>query len=137
MSILNTLKKALGIRSDGLNSVESPLKENYSGEKWTRDEHPRKDEEDVKDGETISEQIQDTPLFIRGNKEEGYYLIVGSYKVSERIQWLWKAREIADQTDWKTVMNVIAVMIETAFLIEKGETVTGMQQKMVKAKDAT
>lgn len=109
MSILNTLKRVFGIQSELQNYAEDQTKENYPSEK------------PIQEGEHWSEQVQGTPLYIRGDKEQGFYVVLGSYKVTEKIEDLMTARAIVEHTDWKTVMNVIAVMIETAFKIEGKE----------------
>lgn len=105
MSIRNILKKVFNTGSDTLSTVENQHRENYLGT--------------PKEGETISEQVQSSPLFIRGNDENGYFIILGNYKVTQKMESMEIARTIAEQTDWVTIMNVVAVMIETAFKLEK------------------
>lgn len=112
MSILNTLKKAFNIQSATLTSADG-----QNNSKSNSNENNERDE-----GQ-ISEPIEETPLFIRGNREDGYFIILGNYKVTKKIDWLWKAREIGAQTDWQTIMNVAAVMIEIAFKIKEGKDI--------------
>lgn len=113
MSLQKTLKRVFNIGSYTHEDVEKT------------DNLTSLEKENGKEDETISEQVGQSSLFIRGNFKEGYFLVLGNYKVTRKIQYLWKAREIAEQTDWETIMNVCAVMIEVAFKIKDSKDLDG------------
>lgn len=128
MSIFTTLLKTFSTQSRTRKSADDQIKGSYS-EKTPREWEVKEDEKG-----NVSEQIGNTALFIRGNPETGYFILLGEYKVTRKIEHLWQAITIAEQTDWETIMNIQAVMIEAAFAIEKGIKLT---KEVTKLKEAT
>lgn len=64
------------------------------------------------------EQIEDTPFYIIGNEEKGYFISFGKYKLTEEIQSLHtqtlqeQFKSILHHQQWNIILNLLAVFTE-------------------------
>lgn len=119
MSIQSTLKRVFNIQSDTQEGAKKILREDYSQGTTT-----------VREINQINEQIGNSAMWIKGNEEDGYFLMIANYKVTRKIATLTIARTIGEQTDWENIINAIAAIIETAFIMERGYGVNSKETKV-------
>lgn len=60
------------------------------------------------------EQVKDTPFWCIGNKEKGYFLVMGKHRITEIYQYKNQAYNALDTERWKIILNVIAIMMENS-----------------------
>lgn len=58
------------------------------------------------------EQVEDTPFWIVGNKEIGYCLTLGKWKISEYMETMEAVLEYIEKENWKLILTLIGVVIE-------------------------
>lgn len=57
-----------------------------------------------------NEQLENTPFRIVGNKQQGYCLTLGKYKVTDTVETEEKAIAILDEKAWIVMANMIVLM---------------------------
>jgi hypothetical protein len=60
----------------------------------------------------IREQIPNTPFWLVGNEEKGYIIVMGKHRISDYYQTKEDAELSINTQMWKTILNVIAIMLE-------------------------
>jgi len=112
MSLFNTLRKGFNTKKPSQEGARKITSSDYSQEMKT-----------VSEKTEVCEQIGVSAVWIKGNDEDGYYLMIANYKITRKIDTYEKAQIIAEQTDWENLINAMACMIEIAFIMESGHGV--------------
>lgn len=58
----------------------------------------------------VNEQYKDTPLWIRGNGKDGYFITMGNERISETFTNYEQAVSVVKRRDWNLLLNVIALV---------------------------
>jgi hypothetical protein len=53
-----------------------------------------------------------TPFWLVGNEEKGYIIVMGKHRISDYYQTKEDAELSINTQMWKTILNVIAIMLE-------------------------
>jgi hypothetical protein len=59
------------------------------------------------------EQIENTPFKIVGNKQRGYFLSMGLYRISDNLQSPKAVKEWLKNNQWHVTGNMVVCMLET------------------------
>lgn len=68
----------------------------------------------VNSGEELIERhpIEGTPFMVVGNKDNGYFIAMGRFRISETAGTLQKAAEMLITNQWEIIGNMIITMWE-------------------------
>lgn len=58
------------------------------------------------------ERIDNTPFYIIGNNEQGYFITYGKYRITERKNTIVEIREELEKDRWTIITVLIAVLIQ-------------------------
>lgn len=94
--LLNTLASV-----DGTN----PPSSNYLGISGTGDEHP-------KDELLERDEIENTPFHVVGNRDRGYFIALGAYRLTELYPDKSSAVLSMDENKWTLILTMIGVAVE-------------------------
>lgn len=59
------------------------------------------------------EPVENTPFTLYGSKEEGYIVLMGSYRLTEKMTKK-EALEDAQKMEWNRILQVIMAVLDTA-----------------------
>lgn len=58
-------------------------------------------------------QIQNTPFTLVGNKDKGYFLTIGTYRITNYYPTATEAKEQLYKEQWNIIMNLIAIALDS------------------------
>lgn len=59
---------------------------------------------------TFNEQYENTPLWIRGNIDDGYFITLGNQRISEFTETKTEAIRLIKEKDWNLLFNIVTAI---------------------------
>lgn len=56
------------------------------------------------------QQWEDTPIWIRGDAEKGYFATMGAHRITEAKETLYEVQDILRRKEWNVILNIVSVM---------------------------
>lgn len=110
MQLLSKLLKLIkSKKSQSLTSVE----ENQNNQLFSTDEKQIVERQ----------EIEETPFHIVGNKEHGYFIALGRYRITETFREKREAVAELTHRKWKVITNLISTLIEANEEFSKNKAV--------------
>lgn len=76
----------------------------------------------------ITQQYQNTPIWIRGNSTDGYFLTVGDYRLTDALPTIGDLEKLLKRRDLNLLVMLISAIVETHLREEaKNKAVSELQ----------